>query len=175
MESSRASPYRRDPTGTYRRDYSKRGWELLSAQRYRYHIFGTRIHHQYSNRQLFTRCKYHYHAGGTQPQSIQRKNTGSQDRWDGSCLFSDQYLTKSEILQMYINIPYLGQHRSYAICGFAMAAQHYYNKDIRDIELHEAATSLVFCQHPGLYRPDKYPEASRKNNRVLRKMSQLKL
>lgn len=89
--------------------------------------------------------------------------------------FLDQYLSKNEILQLYVNIPYLGQYKSYPICGFAMASQHYYNKDIRNISLDEAATLVGILPAPGLFRPDKYPEEARKKrDAVLRKMAKNK-
>ena len=86
--------------------------------------------------------------------------------------FLDQYLSKNEILQLYVNIPYLGQYRSYPICGFSMAAKHYYNKSIQEITLDEAATLVGILPAPGLYRPDKYPEkAKKRRNQVLRQMA----
>ena len=86
--------------------------------------------------------------------------------------FLNQYLSKEEVLQLYINIPYLGQHKSYPICGFAMAAKHYFNKDIRNISLDEAALLVGILPAPGIYRPDANPEgAKERRNLVLQRMA----
>ena len=54
-------------------------------------------------------------------------------------LLLERHLTKSEILQFYLDMPYLGQDGSYSICGFAAASLFYFQKDIRDININEAA------------------------------------
>ena len=47
----------------------------------------------------------------------------------------EQQYSKHEILEMYLNKINLG-NRSY---GIATAAQKYYGKDLKDLQLHEAA------------------------------------
>jgi membrane peptidoglycan carboxypeptidase len=80
----------------------------------------------------------------------------------------DKHLSKKEILQMYIDMPYLGQDGSFSICGFASAAQFYFNKDIRDVTLDEAAILVGILPAPGSFRPDKFPDkAQEKRDRVL--------
>ena len=85
----------------------------------------------------------------------------------------DSHLSKQEILQMYLDMPYMGQDGSYSICGFAAASKFYFNKDIRDTSLDEVAILVGILPAPGTLRPDKHPDrAEAKRNRVLRIMSQ---
>ena len=86
-------------------------------------------------------------------------------------IIMDRYLSKKEILQMYLDMPYLGQDGSFSICGFAAAAEFYFQKDVREIDLNEAAILVGILPAPGSFRPDKYPErAQEKRDRVLRIM-----
>ena len=83
----------------------------------------------------------------------------------------DANLSKDEILQMYLDMPYLGQEGSFGICGFAAASKFYFNKDIRDTTIDEAALLVGILPAPARFRPDKRPAlAEEKRNRVLRLM-----
>lgn len=80
----------------------------------------------------------------------------------------DANLSKDEILQMYLDMPYLGQEGSFAICGFASGSKFYFDKDIRDISIDEAALLVGILPAPAKFRPDKKPAlAEEKRNRVL--------
>lgn len=86
-------------------------------------------------------------------------------------LVIDKHLSKDEILQMYLDLPYLGQDGSFAICGFSAAAQFYFDKDVREISIAEAAILVGILPAPAAFRPDKNPGiAEEKRNRVLRLM-----
>lgn len=83
----------------------------------------------------------------------------------------DSHLTKREILEMYINIPYLGQYGDFSICGFESASQYYFGISARELSISQAATLVGILPSPGSFRPDKYPQkALRKRNRVLQLM-----
>ncbi len=62
--------------------------------------------------------------------------------------------TKDQILEYYINSIYWGS----GAYGIQSAAYEYFNKDIRDISLDEAATLVVIIRSPAYYNPRKYPE-----------------
>ena len=62
--------------------------------------------------------------------------------------------TKDQILEYYINSIYWGS----GAYGIQSAAYEYFNKDIREITLDEAATLVVIIRSPAYYNPRKYPE-----------------
>ena len=62
--------------------------------------------------------------------------------------------SKEQILEYYINSIYWGS----GAYGIQSAALEYFNKDIRDITLDEAATLVVIIRSPAYYNPRKYPE-----------------
>lgn len=75
--------------------------------------------------------------------------------------------TKKEILQMYLNNSYFG-NRAY---GIEMAAQHYFDKSAKELELSEAAVFIALLKSSVYYNPIKNPEnAQRRRNVVLYNM-----
>ena len=79
----------------------------------------------------------------------------------------DQELSKKEILELYINIIYLGQ-RAY---GVAAAAQVYYGKNLNDLTLPEIASIAGLPQAPSRDNPIVNPEgALERRNHVLERM-----
>lgn len=60
----------------------------------------------------------------------------------------DRY-SKDDILGMYLNYIFLGD-RQY---GIAAAARYYFNKDVNDITLAEAASIIAITNNPSLYGP----------------------
>ncbi len=76
-------------------------------------------------------------------------------------------LTKEEILYIYLNNVYLGQH-SY---GVQAAAENYFRKDVRDLSVAEMALIAGLPQAPSRYSPFLHPEAAKKRRGyVLRRM-----
>ncbi|MDA1523724.1 PBP1A family penicillin-binding protein [Bacillus cereus] len=73
----------------------------------------------------------------------------------------EQQYSKHEILEMYLNKINLG-NRSY---GIAAAAQKYYGKDLKDLQLHEAAMLAGLPQGPNIYDPTKKENVERATNR----------
>jgi penicillin-binding protein 1B len=67
-------------------------------------------------------------------------------------------LTKEEIFTLYANDVYLGQRGSFSINGFGEAAAAYFNKDLKDLTVPEAAFLAGIIQSPNYYNPYKYPE-----------------
>jgi penicillin-binding protein 1A len=79
-------------------------------------------------------------------------------------------LSKDEILQLYINQIYLGQ-RAY---GFAAAAQTYFGKALKDINLAEASMLAGLPKAPSSFNPVVNPKrAKQRQLYVLRRMHEL--
>jgi penicillin-binding protein 1A len=66
-------------------------------------------------------------------------------------------LSKERILELYLNEIYLGQ-QSY---GVAAAAQAYFNKQLDDLTLPEAAFLAALPKAPNNYNPFRFPDAAR--------------
>ena len=80
-------------------------------------------------------------------------------------------LSKEDILTLYSNDIYLGQRGSFSINGFGEASTNYFSKDIRNINLPEAALLAGLIQSPNRYSPIKYPErAIKRRDTVLLSM-----
>ena len=72
--------------------------------------------------------------------------------------------TKEEIIEFYVNAPYLGSG-SY---GVEQASQTFFGKSVKDLSLVEAATIAGLFQAPGAYDPYVYPEkAQERRDQVL--------
>jgi penicillin-binding protein 1A len=79
-------------------------------------------------------------------------------------------LSKDEILEVYINQIYLGQ-RAY---GFASAAQVYFGKNLRDLNVAETAMLAGLPKAPSKYNPVVNPQRARERQQyVLRRMREL--
>ncbi len=78
---------------------------------------------------------------------------------------------KQQIFEIYANWVDLGQRGSFAISGFAEASQAYFNKDLKDITLPEAALLAGIIQRPSYLSPYRHPErALERRNLVLDSM-----
>src|SRR5713101_6974495 len=83
----------------------------------------------------------------------------------------EQKFTKQQILEFYANWVPLGQRGSFAISGFAEASRTYFNKDLKDITLPEAALLAGIIQGPSRLSPYRHPErALERRNLVLDSM-----
>jgi penicillin-binding protein 1B len=79
--------------------------------------------------------------------------------------------TKKEIFTMYANQINLGQRGSFAINGFGEAAQAYFGKDVRQLDLPECAMLAGIIQSPNRLSPFRHPERSiERRNLVLDSM-----
>lgn len=65
--------------------------------------------------------------------------------------------TKKQIFTIYANEVPLGQRGSFAIAGFGEAAQAYFGKNIRDLNLPECALLAGIIQGPSRLSPYKHP------------------
>jgi penicillin-binding protein 1B len=88
-------------------------------------------------------------------------------------LMMEQRLSKKQIFELYANQVYLGQRGSFSIYGFGEAADAYFNKDVKDLTLPEAALLAGIIRGPNLYSPYRYPRRARaRRNTVLRLMAE---
>lgn len=83
----------------------------------------------------------------------------------------EQKFSKQQIFEFYANRVDLGQRGSFTIGGFAEASRAYFNKDLRDITLPEAALLAGLIQAPSYLSPYRHPErALDRRNIVLEAM-----
>lgn len=83
----------------------------------------------------------------------------------------EKNLSKDQILELYFNQIYLGQ-RAY---GFAAASKAYYGKDLKQLNIAEAAMLAGLPKAPSAYNPISNPtRATQRQHYVLRRMLELK-
>jgi penicillin-binding protein 1B len=79
--------------------------------------------------------------------------------------------TKKQIFEMYANQINLGQRGSFSINGFGEAAQAYFGKDVRELNLAECALLAGIIQSPNRLSPFRHAERSlERRNLVLDSM-----
>src|SRR5215468_9278872 len=69
----------------------------------------------------------------------------------------EQTLTKSEILELYLNSAYLGR----ASWGVGMAARNYFGKSIQALTVGEGALLAALTKGPSYFNPDRYPDRAK--------------
>jgi penicillin-binding protein 1B len=78
---------------------------------------------------------------------------------------------KDTILENYMNVIYMGANGPFQVRGFGAASEHYFQKPIEELELHECALLAAIVNSPGRYNPAKNPDkAKTRRTRVLNKM-----
>lgn len=88
-------------------------------------------------------------------------------------LLLESQMDKDTILEMYLNVIYMGQSGPYQVRGFGSAAEVVFDKPISQLSLPECALLAATINSPGRYNAFEHPEAA-KNRRdlVLRKMAE---
>lgn len=76
-------------------------------------------------------------------------------------------LTKQQIFEYYANQIYLGRRGTYSIHGFGEAAYAFFGKDLKDVNLPEAALLAGVAQRPGYSDPRRYPERARVRRNIV--------
>ena len=83
----------------------------------------------------------------------------------------EQKLSKEQIFELYANQIPMGQRGSYTISGLAEASRSYFNKDLQNVALPEAALLAGIIQRPSYLSPYRHPErALERRNIVLESM-----
>ncbi|WP_042346470.1 transglycosylase domain-containing protein [Bacillus massiliigorillae] len=100
----------------------------------------------------------------TDEKTLKRK---AQELWLSFQI--ERKYSKEEIFEMYINKIFYGANAN----GIATAARTYFDKDLKDLTLDEAATLAGLPQSPSRYNPFNNPErAEKRRNVVLSLMNQ---
>jgi penicillin-binding protein 1B len=83
----------------------------------------------------------------------------------------EKKFNKEQIFELYANRVDMGQRGSFTISGFAEGARAYFNKDLKDISLPEAALLAGLIQAPSALSPYRHPErALERRNLVIESM-----
>lgn len=83
----------------------------------------------------------------------------------------EKQLSKSQILEAYLNYIDFGWFRAQQLYGVQKAAMAYFGKKVSELEIHECAVLAGIPKGTTLYSPDKNPENSiKRRNVVLRAM-----
>ena len=83
----------------------------------------------------------------------------------------EQKFSKQQIFEFYANRVDLGQRGSFTISGLAEGSRSYFNKDLKDITLPEAALLAGLIQAPSYLSPYRHPErALERRNIVIESM-----
>lgn len=84
----------------------------------------------------------------------------------------DHRFDKHRIFELYANEIYLGNRGTFAIRGFGEAAEAYFGKDVRDLDLAECAFLAGIIRAPNRYSSaERYPNrANEARDRVLKQM-----
>nr|MBP9839209.1 PBP1A family penicillin-binding protein [Pseudomonadota bacterium] len=75
-----------------------------------------------------------------------------------AALSLEMAFSKDEIMELYLNEVFLGQVGNYAIHGFSEASKSFFNKNVKEISLLEAASLAGMIKAPTKYNPRKYPK-----------------
>jgi len=80
--------------------------------------------------------------------------------------------TKQEILQLYLNEIYLGQAGSFSINGVGEAARVYFQKDVGNVSLPEAALLAGMIRAPNPYNPSRHPRRAMERRENVERLMQ---
>lgn len=85
-------------------------------------------------------------------------------------------LSKDQILELYLNVIYLGQNGPFRVHGYGAAAKYYFSKSISDLNLGECSLLAAIVNNPGGLNPWRKPQnALKRRELVLNKMKELNL
>ena len=76
-------------------------------------------------------------------------------------------LSKQDILERYVNDVPMGEYDGTPIYGLPLAARYFFNKDLSEVTLDQAAILIGMIQAPSLYDPRRHPEACRARREVV--------
>ncbi len=65
----------------------------------------------------------------------------------------ESQISKDQILEMYLNVIYMGQNGPYQVRGFGSAADYYFDKPIARLNLSECAMIGAIINNPGKFSP----------------------
>jgi membrane peptidoglycan carboxypeptidase len=89
-------------------------------------------------------------------------------------LLIENFASKDDILETYLNIIYMGQAGAFEVRGFGAASHYYFNRPLEQLDLPECAFLAAVINSPGKFHPIRYPERARaRRDLVLRKLQEL--
>lgn len=94
----------------------------------------------------------------TQDKTLKRK---AQEAWLSVQL--ERKYTKEEIFEMYVNKNNMGGN----VHGIATASKVYFDKELKDVNVEEAALLAGLFQSPNRYNPFKHPENAEKRRNIV--------
>ncbi|WP_288362549.1 penicillin-binding protein 1B [uncultured Spongiibacter sp.] len=88
-------------------------------------------------------------------------------------LLTEMHYSKDRILEAYINEVYLGQEGNRAIHGFGLAARHYFNRPLQELDLAQVSMLVGLVKGPSYYDPWRHPQrATSRRNTVLAELAE---
>ena len=88
----------------------------------------------------------------------------------------ERKMSKEDIFAVYCNEIYLGQYGASGVHGVEQAARAYFDKDLKDLSLAEAATIAAMIKNPRQFSPEGSPERSAaRRNWILSRIEELQL
>jgi penicillin-binding protein 1B len=88
----------------------------------------------------------------------------------------ERRMSKEEIFTLYCNEIYLGQYGLTGIHGVEQAARAYFDKELKDLNLQEAAAIAAMIKNPNRFAPHKNTEeANIRRNWIIGKMAELNI
>lgn len=79
----------------------------------------------------------------------------------------EQRLSKQEIFAFYANQVFLGRKETFSIHGFGEASRSFFNRDIAQLTLPQAALLAGMIQRPSFTNPLRYPERAKSRRNVV--------
>lgn len=98
----------------------------------------------------------------TSERTLQRKLTEML-----MALLLDYYYTKEDILHTYVNEVFLAQEGKRAIHGFALASQHFFGRNLDELQLHQLALLVGMIKAPSTYNPRRNPDTAHKRRNLV--------
>ncbi len=77
------------------------------------------------------------------------------------------HYSKNEILEVYMNEIYLGQAGKRAIHGMGLAAQFFFNRPLKELNLPQLALLVTLVRGASLYNPRRHPERAKKRRNLV--------
>ena len=85
----------------------------------------------------------------------------------------EKQMSKEDIFALYCNEIYLGQYGITGIHGVEQAARVYFDKDLKDLNITEAATIAAMIKNPNRYAPHKHDaDAATRRDWIISKMQE---
>ncbi|HLJ50195.1 MAG TPA: PBP1A family penicillin-binding protein [Bryobacteraceae bacterium] len=82
-------------------------------------------------------------------------------------LHLESRLSKQQIMQDYCNTVYLGSNGTFSIDGMGEASRAYFDKDVTQLNLTQAATLAGLIQRPSYFNPYRHPERALERRNVV--------